>query len=148
MAEEPKNIRLNKAAKEFNVGIQSLVEFLAKKGHQIEMNPNTRITPEQYELLSQAFATEREVKENADRIEITSNGNVVISAENDVAPAHDEAEDELMVKNFSAPVAAEPEPKPAPEPEPEPEPQAAAPAEPEPTKEEKLLTEIRDLLKK
>ena len=133
MAEEPKNIRLNKAAKEFNVGIQSLVEFLAKKGHQIEMNPNTRITPEQYELLSQAFATEREVKENADRIEITSNGNVVISAENDVAPAHDEAEDELMVKNFNAPVAAEPEPEPAPEPEPEPEPQAAAPAEPEPT---------------
>ena len=42
MAEEPKNIRLNKAAKEFNVGITSLVEFLAKKGHQVEMNPNTR----------------------------------------------------------------------------------------------------------
>lgn len=31
MSEENKTIRLNKVAKEFNVGISTLVDFLAKK---------------------------------------------------------------------------------------------------------------------
>ena len=30
------SFRLNKVAKDFNVGIQTLVEYLAKKGHQVE----------------------------------------------------------------------------------------------------------------
>ena len=126
MAEEPKNIRLNKAAKEFNVGITSLVEFLAKKGHQVEMNPNTRITPEQYELLAKAFASEREVKENADRIEIASGSNVVISAESDEAPAV-EPQEEVIIKNYntSAKASVEKEPEPDSEPEPVPEPEPA-----------------------
>ena len=55
MSEEPKNIRLNKAAKELNVGIPTMVEYLAKKGHQVEANPNARLTAEQYALLSTAF---------------------------------------------------------------------------------------------
>ena len=36
MSEEVKNIRLNKVAKELNVGVTRLVEFLAKKGIHIE----------------------------------------------------------------------------------------------------------------
>ena len=36
MAEEHKGIRLKKAATELNVGISTLVEFLAKKGHVVE----------------------------------------------------------------------------------------------------------------
>ena len=35
--------RLNKVAKEFNVGIQTLVEYLAKKGYEVEQSPNTKI---------------------------------------------------------------------------------------------------------
>ena len=69
MSEEPKNIRLNKAAKELNVGIPTLVEYLAKKGHKIDANPNAKLTMEQYALLATAFQAERQVKENADRIE-------------------------------------------------------------------------------
>ena len=47
MAEETKSVRLNKAAKEFNVGIANLVDFLEKKGHKVDLNPNTRLTAEQ-----------------------------------------------------------------------------------------------------
>jgi hypothetical protein len=36
MAEENKNIRLIKAAKEFNIGMTTIVEFLLKKGHAVE----------------------------------------------------------------------------------------------------------------
>ena len=80
MSEEPKNIRLNKAAKELNVGIPTLVEYLAKKGHVVDANPNARLTPEQYALLATAFQAERQVKENADRIEITTASSVTIAS--------------------------------------------------------------------
>ena len=144
MSEEPKNIRLNKAAKELNVGIPTLVEYLAKKGHKVDANPNARLTPEQYALLETAFQAERQVKENADRIEISTGNSVVIEASQSVV--EDESPDyneEVIIKNFnstpqskettkqeqndSAEAAEEATPEPeqaetaAPEPEPEPE---------------------------
>jgi len=72
MSEEVKKIRLNKVAKELNVSVNRLVEFLAKKGHHVESNPNTKISPEEYELLAKAFKSEREVRENAEKIEIST----------------------------------------------------------------------------
>ena len=80
MPEELKSIRLNKAAKELNVGVATLVEFLTKKGHDIDSNPNTRLTPEQYSLVAKAFKSEREVKENADKLEISASGAEAIEA--------------------------------------------------------------------
>ena len=153
MAEEIKAIRLNKAAKEFNVGIQNIVDFLAKKGHKVDLNPNTRISPEQYELLAAEFQSEREVKENADKIEIsTSTNTVVIEANATNEESKREEAEEVIIKNvFTAPkmepikeqepkpveeeapvavpepVEEEPEPEVVePEPEPEPEPMAKA----------------------
>ena len=102
MSEEPKNIRLNKAAKELNVGIPTMVEYLAKKGHQVEANPNARLTPEQYALLATAFQNERQVKEIADRIEISTGSSVTIEATN--TSGIDDASDyndEIIIKNFN-----------------------------------------------
>ena len=139
MADENKGIRLKKAATELNVGISTLVEFLAKKGHQVEMNPNTRLSTEQYDLVASAFQGERAVKEQADKIEITPSGsNVVIEANAD--EKKDET-DEVIIKNYNTsaidnkgtqqpaesaatpdepaePIPAEPEPAPVEEPEP------------------------------
>ena len=103
MSEEPKNIRLNKAAKELNVGIPTLVEYLAKKGHVVDANPNARLTPEQYALLATAFQAERQVKENADRIEITTASSVTIEASNANAEDTPEYGDEVIIKNFNTP---------------------------------------------
>ena len=106
MSEEPKNIRLNKAAKELNVGIPTLVEYLAKKGHQVDANPNARLTPEQYALLETAFQAERVVKENADRIEISTGNSVVIEASNNTnADEAKDFSDEVIIKNFNTPKA-------------------------------------------
>ena len=55
--------RLNKVAKDLNVGIKTLVEYLAKKGHKVDDAPNTKISEVQYELLATAFQSERKVKE-------------------------------------------------------------------------------------
>ena len=45
------SIRLNKVTRDLNVGIQTVATFLRKKGFEIELNPNTKITDEQYDLL-------------------------------------------------------------------------------------------------
>ena len=101
MAEEPKNIRLSKAAKELNVSIQTLVEFLDTKGQKVDLNPNVRLTPEQYELVAAKFQTEREVREQADKIEMPVNGETVSIAadEPNKAQAKDAAEEVVIIKN-------------------------------------------------
>ena len=59
------SIRLNKALKEFNIGKDTAVEFLAKKGHEIESNPNTKLSDEQYDLLRREFQKDEEVRRKA-----------------------------------------------------------------------------------
>lgn len=66
---EAKAMRLSKVAKELNVGLQTIVEFLAKVGHDIESNPNTKIDEAQYELLLKEFHGEKLVKEKSKKIE-------------------------------------------------------------------------------
>ncbi len=56
------SIRLIKVSKNLNVGISSLVEFLQKKGIQIEANPNVKIDEEQYEILIAEFAKDKNIK--------------------------------------------------------------------------------------
>ncbi len=65
MSEDSKTTRLSKAAREFNVGITTIVETLLKKGFEIETKPNTKLTPEMYAILSKEFQKEKDVKEVA-----------------------------------------------------------------------------------
>jgi translation initiation factor IF-2 len=53
-------MRLSKVAKELNVGIANVVDHLASKGIEIDGRPNTKITPEAYELLKQQFMADVE----------------------------------------------------------------------------------------
>ena len=69
MSEDLKNnIRLSKAAKEFNISPTMIVEFLGKKGHKVESSPNTKLTGEMYALLVKEYQGEKEVKKNADQL--------------------------------------------------------------------------------
>ena len=119
------SFRLNKVAKDFNVGIQTLVDYLSKKGHQVEQNPNTKISDEQYELLAAAFQSERKVKEEADKIELTAGGaNQVVEANQ--KETNDSDSDEVIIKSYTAPInsqpastASTPQPEPTPKAEPE-----------------------------
>ncbi len=60
-----KPIRLGKAAGELNVGISTLIEFLESKGVKIEVNPNTKLEPEHYEILQKEFAADQTLKEQS-----------------------------------------------------------------------------------
>lgn len=65
---EKKATRLSKAAREFNVGISTIVEFLAKKGHDIDSNPNTKLDPELYVLLVDEYSTDLNVKKESEKL--------------------------------------------------------------------------------
>lgn len=58
-------IRLIKVSKNLNVGINSLVEFLHKKGIEVEANPNAKIEDEQYDLLIAEFGKDKNIKREA-----------------------------------------------------------------------------------
>lgn len=61
-------IRLNKVTRDLNVGIATAVEFLRKKGFEVEENPNAKITDEQYEILIKEFNKDKHLKIESERI--------------------------------------------------------------------------------
>lgn len=62
--------RLSKVAREFNVGIHTLVDFLASKGVEIDGKPNTKIDGETYTILVGEFQSEKSAKEESKLVSI------------------------------------------------------------------------------
>jgi translation initiation factor IF-2 len=77
------NYRLSKATKEFNVGKDTIVEFLAKKGLQVNPAPNTKLTAEMYMLLVNEFQGEKDVKNEAKKLGNLSYKGGSVSIESD-----------------------------------------------------------------
>ena len=62
-------IRINKVTKECSVGLQTLVDFLNKKGYtDVEANPNATITDEQYALVQAEFNKDKGMRDKAQQI--------------------------------------------------------------------------------
>jgi translation initiation factor IF-2 len=68
MADDIKATRLSKAAHEFNVGISTIVEFLHKKGFELDPNPNTKLPHEAYLLLVKEYSTDISVKKESEKL--------------------------------------------------------------------------------
>lgn len=68
MTDDIKATRLSKAAREFNVGISTIVEFLHKKGFNLDPNPNTKLPPEAYNLLVKEYSTDISVKKESEKL--------------------------------------------------------------------------------
>jgi len=114
MAEE-KLIRLSQAARKLNVGHNTILDFLEKKGFQVENNPNAKLTPEQFGLLSKEFAASATEKREASGLTIGTKhtDNVVIETEPELPKKRQEEEESIMIKNLgSKEVVAKEEPKP------------------------------------
>ena len=62
------SVRLNKVVRDLNVGIDTVVNFLQKKGIEIDSNPNAKINDEQYEMLVKEFAPDKILKKESDTI--------------------------------------------------------------------------------
>jgi translation initiation factor IF-2 len=60
--------RLSKVAREFNLGLNTVVEFLSSKGFIIDTNPNSKITPQMHKLLVEEFQLEKSLKERSEKV--------------------------------------------------------------------------------
>ncbi|WP_422360453.1 translation initiation factor IF-2 [Reichenbachiella sp.] len=111
---EGKMIRLNQAARKLNVGIDTVVEFLSEKGHEIERSPNTKLTPDQYAILAKEYADSAHEKEEASSLSIGSKSgdNVVIKAETAPVPEEPVKEEEILITDKTAADAPAVEEKP------------------------------------
>jgi translation initiation factor IF-2 len=101
-----KATRLSKIARELNVGISTIVDFLHGKGEKIDSNPNTKISPEQYELLLEEFSSDLSIKKESEKVNLkhlreqkeTVSLNDMDSEEE---PAKESDQEELLVKGHS-----------------------------------------------
>lgn len=106
MTDDIKATRLSKAAREFNVGISTIVEFLHKKGFSLDPNPNTKLPPEAYALLVKEYSTDISVKKESEKLilkdlhrkkESVSIDDVSVKEQTEET----EAEDEILIKDVS-----------------------------------------------
>ncbi len=167
-------IRLNKLTRQFNVGLQTLVDFLNGKGANVEMNPNAKVSDEYIPDLEKAFGGDAKAKEDSERVQIKikeiiekgtkkkeddeeepASGTVIIrgagngsfaKAEEAEAPAEEvKAEPEVKPEEEAAPAkGTEPEVVPEQKPEPTPEPEPVQ--EPEPVMKEEIKVEEKPVI--
>ena len=64
--------RLSQVARKLNVGSTTILDFLKLKGHEVDSSPNSKITDEQFELLSKEYASSVIDKEEASSLTIGS----------------------------------------------------------------------------
>jgi len=106
MTEDKKAIRLSKAAREFNVGIQTIVEFLHKKGFDISHDPNCKIPPEAYTLIVKEYSGDLSVKKDAEKLALKEKITPKMSLSiEDMEPGREgeasEPEEEILITDVS-----------------------------------------------
>lgn len=131
-----KTPRLPAAAKEFNVGLQTIVDFLNSKGYDVTASPTTKLTAEMYTALEGEFAQDRLAKQRSEEIVLVKGG-MEQKKEKEEAPARPrksgkaapeapvEAQASTPASTPAPPPAAQPTPAEAPAPQPEPAPEKA-----------------------
>ena len=64
------SIRLNKALRELNIGLQTAVEFLEKRNDlgEVKAELNFKLSDEQYKALNDAFSQDKEVRNQAEKL--------------------------------------------------------------------------------
>jgi translation initiation factor IF-2 len=103
MAEE-KMIRLGQASRKLNVGHNTILEFLAKKGFTVENNPNAKLSAEQFAMLSKEYASSASEKLEASALSIGTkhNENVTIESEKEAAKKKVDDEESILIKNLGS----------------------------------------------
>ena len=111
-----KTIRLSKLAREFNVGIHTIVEFLHKKGFDLDSNPNTKVSEEAIALLEKEYKIDLNLKKESEKISLKSHRpkQEVISIEDqkpvDEETEEEEAGEEIVMPRASSTEASRPKP--------------------------------------
>ena len=101
-----KGTRLSKIAREFNVGISTIVEFLNKKGYNVDPNPNTKVTDDIYEVLTHEYSTDISAKKESDLLSLQNlrdkKETISIYDIDKPRPSEQESEEEVFIKDPTA----------------------------------------------
>jgi translation initiation factor IF-2 len=62
------SVRLSKACKDLNIGMNTAVDFLHKKGHEVSLNPNTKLTDDEYLILAKEFNKDMALKLESEKL--------------------------------------------------------------------------------
>lgn len=62
------SIRLSKIAKELNVGVSTVVDFLKRKGHSIPSDLNYKLTDDEADMLYQEFSKDKKMKIDSEKV--------------------------------------------------------------------------------
>jgi translation initiation factor IF-2 len=101
---EEKTMRLGQIARKLNVGISTIVDSMAKKGFDVENNPNSKISQEQFDMLAKEFKSSAQEKEEASHLSIGKRHHETFTIE---------AESEVKEEKKAEPVAEIKKPEPA-----------------------------------
>ena len=101
-------VRLSKVAREFNVGLSTIVEFLQEKGIKISSDPNAKLSEEQYNLVAKEYSKDSEVRKEAKRMDLKTSrqkketvtiDNINASPEGKKDPDFISVKDEIKLEN-------------------------------------------------
>jgi translation initiation factor IF-2 len=101
---ETKTLRLSKIAKEFNLSLATIVDFLSSKGHKVENNPNSKIGDTEYAILSKEFAGEKIIKQQAQQagqVLHEKKESIVLDETKSAHKKKDEFEEDIVIKDVS-----------------------------------------------
>ena len=103
MAEE-KSVRLGQASRKLNVGHNTILEFLSKKGISVENNPNAKLTAEQFAMLAKEYASSASEKLEASGITIGTKPveNIAQKSEPETHRKKADEEENVLIKNLGS----------------------------------------------
>ncbi len=97
--------RLMAAAKEFNIGTNTLIDFLVSKGINDDLKPSTKLTDTMYRILQSEFQQDKVAHEKAMQIDLPKGASA-----NDVKKKKDEQDLSFNKKETKVKPAEEPKP--------------------------------------
>ena len=112
------DIRLNKLTKQFNIGLQTLVDFLNQQGAGLEMNPNAKVSDEYLPALEKKFGEDLKAVQEAAKVEIKMNQIIERNTRRQADEEEEELTRETIIVNTGLSSADKAEKPAAPEEEP------------------------------
>lgn len=100
-------IRLSKLARQLNVGISTIVDYLSSQGITIDSNPNTKLDSDAVDKLNKQFADDKSLKEASEKTALVREKRETISLktkEKEPVAQEEEDEDEFILPDPTPPV--------------------------------------------
>ena len=119
---EDKNLGILKVAKELNIGLSTIAEFLNGKGFKVEARPTTKLSDEMYSTLLKEYQGDKILREESKSIVIgkirRDDATIALDSQEALAPIpaqKEEDQKEILIKNTGSstiekPVIEKPEP--------------------------------------